>query len=83
VGNELHTRKHKVVFVEKDADVMGPSELNATQSSVGPVARFREEWITIREEDGTEIEKIIVEKLIKRHADWIHVGQSRAGRGSH
>lgn len=83
VGNELHTRKYKVVFVEKNADVMGSSERGATQSNADPGAGYREEWITIGEEDGTEIEKIIVEKLIKRHEDWIHVGRSRAGRGPH
>jgi hypothetical protein len=48
---------------------------------VGPGAGYREEWITIGEEDGTEIKNIIVEKLIKRHEDWIHVGKSRGGRG--
>jgi hypothetical protein len=78
VGNELHTRKHKVVFVEKDADVTGPSERTARQSNVDPGAGYKEEWITIGEEDGTEIEKIIVEKLIKRHEDWI--SQSWGGR---
>jgi phosphopantothenate---cysteine ligase (ATP) len=77
VGNELHTRKYKVIFVEKDSDVKGSSK----QSDVGPGAGYREEWITIGEEDGTEIEKIIVQKLIKRHEDWIHVGKSRGGRG--
>jgi hypothetical protein len=69
------------VFVEKDADVIGSSDQTANQGNMDTAAGYREEWITIGEEDGAEIEKIIVEKLIKRHDSWIHVGQSRAGRG--
>lgn len=75
VGNELHTRKYKVVFVEKDVGNGSDQERHGVESGAG----YREEWITIGEHDGTEIEKLIVEKLVERHERWIKDGQSRAG----
>lgn len=64
IGNELHTRKYQVVFVEP----IDP----ASQSQATDAERFTEEWIKIREDDDVEIEKLIVEKLIARHTAWIN-----------
>ena len=67
IGNELHTRKYQVVFVE-------PRDMNISSSRTGTNTdeRFKEEWIKIQEDDNVEIEKLIVERLIARHTAWIN-----------
>ena len=37
------------------------------------VSKYTEQWVKIREQDG-EIEKIMVELLVKRHDRWIENG---------
>ena len=79
IGNELHTRKYQVVFVER---VEGPAagggekvlDGNKEVDSGGrPVRKYTEQWVKIREQDG-EIERVMVELLVKRHDRWIENG---------
>ena len=39
----------------------------------GPVSKYTEQWVKIREQDG-EIERVMVELLVKRHDRWIEQG---------
>ena len=39
----------------------------------GPVSQYTEQWVKIREQDG-EIERVMVELLVKRHDRWIEQG---------
>ena len=80
IGNELHTRKYEVVFVERveGSAIAGRGEKvldsNKEMAEGGSSARkYTEQWVKIREQDG-EIEKIMVELLVKRHDRWIDNG---------
>lgn len=66
IGNELHTRKFKVVFVERQS--IGE---DASQE------RYKEEWIKIRDDGADEIEQLIVGKLIEKHSAWIKAGEGK------
>lgn len=74
IGNELHTRKYRVVFVEKNASTNGPRG-KSIQANDG-ASSYREEWVTIQEDAETEIEELIVARLVERHGKWI------SGRGT-
>jgi phosphopantothenate---cysteine ligase (ATP) len=84
IGNELHTRKYKVVFVERrkeistsaaESNTSALSNTLATQGTAmehsGSEERYQEEWIRIGEDEDVEIESLIVEQLIERHKRWI------------
>lgn len=79
IGNELHTRKYQVVFVERVEDsaaggrekVLGGNK--EVDSGSSPVRKYKEQWVKIREQDG-EIERLMVELLVKRHDRWIANG---------
>ncbi|KAG8833200.1 hypothetical protein FRC17_011148 [Serendipita sp. 399] len=71
IGNELHTRKYEVVFVERKTE----RQIGSGPSSDGD---FTEEWIRIGEHDDIEIEKLIVEKLMAKHEAWIRKKQTMA-----
>lgn len=79
IGNELHTRKYQVVFVERmegaaawgDEKVLGSGNGMNESGSSGP--KYTEQWVRIREQDG-EIEKVMIELLVKRHDRWIENG---------
>ena len=78
IGNELHTRKYQVVFVERvEGSATGGGEKvldgNRVDSGGIPVRKYTEQWVKIREQDG-EIERIMVELLVKRHDRWIKNG---------
>lgn len=72
VGNELNTRKWKVVFVHS------PASSSATTTTTG--GDGGEEWIVLEggesaaEEGGKEIEEEIVKRLAQRHGSWIDAG---------
>ncbi|KAG8838010.1 hypothetical protein FRB91_003077 [Serendipita sp. 411] len=67
IGNELHTRKYQVIFVERERKkTAGPASSNVFDDN-----SFSEEWIRIDENEDLEIEKLIVEKLITKHDAWI------------
>lgn len=75
VGNELNTRKFKVVFVEKNS---GPNLSSKPLGGRQDLADgYHEEWITVPEESEKEIEELIVERLVKRHERWINGGKGR------
>lgn len=59
VGNELHSRKYRVVFV--------------SPSGPGNPGQFEERWIRIDTEKDPqkEIEEDIVAELVRRHQSWI------------
>ncbi|PVF95083.1 DFP-domain-containing protein [Serendipita vermifera] len=67
IGNELHSRKYKVVFVEKE----GPRAKTVVSTPSSTTGGYKEEWIHVGEEGSIEIEKLIVEKLVERHTRWI------------
>lgn len=79
IGNELHRRKHEVVFVERLGHTKGRGE-NLDGAITPPLMDgdaepfhehvFDEHWLRITEQDG-EIEKFIIAELVKRHEEWI------------
>jgi len=79
IGNELHTRKHQVVFVERvegSAARGGKKVLDDDKEANkggSSVSTYTEQWVKIREQDG-EIERVMVELLVKRHNRWIEKG---------
>ena len=79
IGNELHTRKYQVVFVERvEGSAAGPDEKvlggnEETHEAGSSVPKYTEQWVKIRGQDG-EIEKIMVELLVKKHDRWIANG---------
>lgn len=79
IGNELHTRKYQVVFVERiEGSATGPEEKvlggnEETYEGSNSVSKYTEQWVKLRGQDG-EIEKIMIELLVKRHDRWIENG---------
>ena len=79
IGNELHTRKYQVVFVERVEGSAARGGKNVFDGSKeanqggSPVSKYTEQWVKIREQDG-EIERVMVELLVKRHDRWIEKG---------
>ena len=58
IGNKLTTRKHEVVLVEaRDG------------------GEFSEDWLRLTKEqieDGSEMEELIVDTLVRKHEAWIN-----------
>ena len=76
IGNELHTRKYQVVFVERVEGSTARGGKNGSKvadAGGSPVSKYTEQWVKIREQDG-EIERVMVELLVKRHDRWIEKG---------
>jgi phosphopantothenate-cysteine ligase len=74
IGNELHTRKYQVVFVERVKGSAAAAEGGEKVLDGGiSASKYTEQWMKIREQDG-EIEKVMVELLVKRHDRWIENG---------
>ncbi|KAG0141020.1 hypothetical protein CROQUDRAFT_136371 [Cronartium quercuum f. sp. fusiforme G11] len=68
IANELHTRKHQVLFVERTGEVETvalPESTNVPIVGTNPGVTGTEE---------VEIEDQIVERLVKRHDQWIVLG---------
>ncbi|EGG02372.1 uncharacterized protein MELLADRAFT_38628 [Melampsora larici-populina 98AG31] len=63
IANELHTRKHQVIFVMKNGQI---ERIGLPQFSSVPVVGTNPEG-----RDQVEIEDQIVERLIIRHDQWI------------
>lgn len=63
IANELHTRKHQVIFVMKNGQV---ERIGLPQFSSVPIVGTNPEG-----RDQVEIEDQIVERLIRRHDEWI------------
>lgn len=79
IGNELHSRKYQVVFVERvEGSAPGEGEKlldgnEQTYEDGSSVPKYTEQWMKIREQDG-EIEKVMIELLVKRHDRWVENG---------
>jgi phosphopantothenate-cysteine ligase len=73
IGNDLHRRKHEVVFVSRAS--------TSTSTGSGSDVSFEEQWLRIKipDEDPVpgfpikEIEEDIVDELVKRHTAWINL----------
>ncbi|KAJ7599381.1 DNA/pantothenate metabolism flavoprotein [Mycena floridula] len=68
IGNDLHSRKHQVVFVSRKP--LPPGE-TPDKADPDPTASFSESWLRIDPEQNTEIEQDIVNELVRRHNKWI------------
>jgi phosphopantothenate-cysteine ligase len=73
IANELHSRKHRVLFVSKRSQTTSHDRPDAKI----PKLEYDESWLLL---DGAlspttgrpkEIEEDIVAELVKRHTDWI------------
>ncbi|KAF7326033.1 CxC2 domain-containing protein [Mycena kentingensis (nom. inval.)] len=77
IGNELHTRKYQVVFVERREKPLPPLPQEAdveVQPTLEDSTMFVESWLRIPEDAvnaGQEIEAGIVQELMRRHEAWI------------
>jgi len=80
IGNDLNSRKYEVAFISRTADDVGSDGGNTAprdpRFEVQSDSRFREEWLYLREGD-LEIEKDIVDSLVKRHQRWLEAGTKR------
>jgi phosphopantothenate-cysteine ligase len=81
IGNELHSRKYKVVFVERQTGE-APRKAKANGALSGaqtpPIQAedlpevFTEKWLKLDEGEGEkEIEELIIQELVGRHTKWI------------
>jgi len=76
IGNELHSRKYQVVFVERvEGPAAGGGEgvLSRGEEADKSGPKYTEQWVKIQEQDG-EIEKVMIKLLMKRHDRWIENG---------
>ena len=73
IGNELHRRKHKVVFVSRVAK-QGVVERRGPGAVTQLEYEYTEDWLRIQEGQG-EIEEKIVALLVQKHASYIAGGE--------
>jgi phosphopantothenate-cysteine ligase len=89
IGNELHKRKHEVVFVERTLHTKGSGNAGLTGALTPPLDesdkqlaaadKFAETWLRLGElakgrSDEVEIEEFIISALLERHNEWIAAG---------
>lgn len=88
IGNDLHRRKHEVVFVERLTPNKGGGDerLRGVETPLlGDYEQeeFRETWVKLEAlkavadaGDGEgEIEELIIRELVRRHQDWMDAGE--------
>lgn len=68
IGNDLHTRKHQVVFVS-------PVQVHSAPPAAGDKQTFTESWLKIDPvlTPEKEIEEDIVNELVNRHQTWANM----------
>lgn len=89
IGNELHKRKHEVVFVERSHHEKSRGDRSVTGAQTPPLDNGKEEpghsyaetWLRLGElakgrpaSDEVEIEEFIIKELLARHTEWIAAG---------
>ncbi|CAK5271148.1 unnamed protein product [Mycena citricolor] len=79
IGNDLHTRKHRVVFVERKMKPLPPLPTGADDAEIAAVGvqnkdslMFVESWLRLSPTaHNQEIEEDIISELVRRHSLWI------------
>jgi len=75
IGNDLHSRKYRVVFVSRQPPAVNNDAVKANPAD----GRFTESWLHIDTPSSPvightkEIEEDIVAELVRQHTNWINV----------
>ncbi|KAJ2912646.1 hypothetical protein MD484_g7769, partial [Candolleomyces efflorescens] len=79
IGNDLHRRKHEVVFVSRKPGTSPRSSPPGSPTSASNEDQFEEYWLRIPVQDSSlpphqvkEIEEDIITELVKRHTSWVN-----------